>query len=81
VGTKADLRDNPAEIEALKAYGKLPVSYDKGMKTSKEINARGYVDCSAFQLIGVDEAFIKAVRLIVDKHSMSKKSKNYCSLL
>lgn len=43
VGTKQDLRDDPARIESLKEKKLAPISYAQGLIAMKEINAKKYL--------------------------------------
>ena len=43
VGTKLDLRDDPATIEKLRLKQMSPVSYQQGMDMMKDINAISYI--------------------------------------
>jgi hypothetical protein len=80
VATKIDLRESTSEILALKANNQLPVSREKGKEAAVRMKASGYVECSAFYQIGLEETFQRAVDLFLNKKTQRNKSKN-CILL
>ena len=47
IGTKTDLREDPVAIDTLQKKGLEPLTYNDGFNLAKEIDAIGYVECSA----------------------------------
>ena len=47
VGTKIDLREDPVAIDTLQKKGLELLTYNDGFNLAKEIDAIGYVECSA----------------------------------
>ena len=47
VGTKIDLRDDPASLSKLNEKGTSPITYEQGLRLAKEIGAAKYLECSA----------------------------------
>lgn len=83
VGTKIDMRDDPAQIEKLKKQGLKPVTFEDGDAVRKQIKAEHYVECSAKTQTGIKEVFDKAIRtvLFTKKPSSGGKKGGLCSLL
>lgn len=65
VGTKTDLRDDQETIEQLKAEGLAPITTERGLKMSEEIEAVKYMEVSALNMTGLDELFIEVARAAV----------------
>jgi small GTP-binding protein len=65
VGTKMDLRDDPAIIDGLKAQGLSPITKDQAEKMCKELGLAGYVECSALTQKGLKTVFDEAARIVV----------------
>lgn len=53
MGTKADLRNDTATIERLKAKGMNFVTHEQGIACQKSINVVKYTECSALTLKGL----------------------------
>jgi GTPase SAR1 family protein len=73
IGTKIDLREDKEEIENAKKYNDKIVSFEEGLKFSKEINADGFFECSAKKGIGVKEIFESAIKLKFGNNGSEKK--------
>jgi len=76
VGTKTDLRDK-VEKENDKSVEIIPTK--KGQKRYKELKAVGYVECSSKDASSVNNVFIEAIRVLLDreKHAKMKDKKNW----
>ena len=83
VGTKLDLRDDPATIEKLHTRNKCdPISYEKGVAKAAEISAIKYMECSALTQKGLREVFDECIRCVLNpKKEKSQKGKKKCSIL
>eukprot|EP01114_Cavostelium_apophysatum_P013041 TRINITY_DN3073_c0_g1_i1.p1 TRINITY_DN3073_c0_g1~~TRINITY_DN3073_c0_g1_i1.p1 ORF type:complete len:207 (-),score=37.97 TRINITY_DN3073_c0_g1_i1:278-898(-) len=94
VGTKLDLREDPAINEGLRNQGLAPITREQGESLCKEISASGYVECSALTQKGLKQVFDEAARIVVgggssstpdkphaDTSSKKKKKKGICILL
>jgi len=62
VGTKVDLRDDNDTLEGLREKGLSPITNDLGEALAGEINALGYMECSALTTIGLKEVFDVAIK-------------------
>lgn len=62
VGTKLDLRDDPATLESLRQKRMEPVSYDQALVVAKEIRAHKYLECSALTQRNLKSVFDEAIR-------------------
>lgn len=62
VGTKLDLRDDPATVQELASKNRFPISHEVGLQISKKISAVAYVECSALTQEGLVSVFTEAVR-------------------
>lgn len=65
VGTKLDLREDPATLEALRQKRMEPVSYDQALVCAKEIKAHKYLECSALTQRNLKSVFDEAIRYAV----------------
>ena len=61
VGTKLDLRNDPATIEKLKERRLAPITHEQGLQMQHEIGAVKYLECSALTGKGLEEVFYQAV--------------------
>ena len=80
VGTKTDLRDDPQTVAKLAEQRKAPVTYTQGFALGKQIRARKYMECSAYQQLGLQTLFHEIVRV----HNLpdleeEQKTKTGCS--
>jgi Ras-related C3 botulinum toxin substrate 1 len=62
VGTKLDLREDPATLESLRQKRMEPVSYDQALICAKEIRAHKYLECSALTQRNLKSVFDEAIR-------------------
>lgn len=65
VGTKLDLREDPATLESLKQKRMEPVSYDQALIVAKEIRAHKYLECSALTQRNLKSVFDEAIRYVI----------------
>jgi small GTP-binding protein len=81
VGTKIDLRDDPAITSRL-AERDLPITFTEGLECSKQIHANKYIECSALTQQGMKNVFDEAIRSVTaPPSSKPSKKKAPCSLL
>jgi Ras-related C3 botulinum toxin substrate 1 len=66
VGTKLDLRDDPATIEKLRDRRMAPITYPQGVAMQKDINAVKYLECSALTQKGLKNVFDEAIRAVLN---------------
>lgn len=64
VGTKLDLREDPATLESLRQKRMEPVSYDQALIVAKEIRAHKYLECSALTQRNLKSVFDEAIRYV-----------------
>src|ERR1700712_272179 len=64
VGTKLDLREDPATLESLRQKRMEPVSYDQALVVAKEIRAHKYLECSALTQRNLKSVFDEAIRYV-----------------
>ncbi len=67
VGTKIDLRGNADEVERLAKKKERPISYEQGLKVSKELKAAKYVECSSLNQQGIRDVFDEAILTVLNK--------------
>ncbi|KAK1862660.1 hypothetical protein I4F81_005228 [Pyropia yezoensis] len=63
VGTKADLRGDPAEVARLAGRSDTPVTTAEGAAVGRAIGASRYLECSALTQVGLKDVFDEALRL------------------
>lgn len=83
VGTKIDLRNDPALIEKLRERGQSPITYEQGVQLAKDIGAVKYLECSALTQQGLKNVFDEAIRAVlypVEINKDKKKRKRLCGL-
>lgn len=68
VGTKLDLREDRATIEALKEQKQTPVLTEQGLKVGQDIGAVCYLECSASTQKGLRMVFEEAARAVLKLH-------------
>ncbi|XP_071494802.1 ras-related C3 botulinum toxin substrate 1-like [Diadema setosum] len=78
VGTKTDLREDKATLDALQKQKHRPVMHEEGVQISKTVMALAYVECSAKNNDGVTEVFNQAVRAALNPNQFKKKKKRCC---
>lgn len=64
VGTKLDLREDPATLESLRQKRMEPVSYDQALIVAKDIRAHKYLECSALTQRNLKSVFDEAIRYV-----------------
>jgi len=69
VGTKTDLRD---KLEKENDKSIEPISLKKGQKRAKELKAHTYVECTSKDPLSVNNVFIEAIRVVLDREKKSK---------
>lgn len=80
VGTKLDLRENPAEIERLRERRQSPVTLQQGEAMRKKISAVCYKECSALTQQGLKDIFDEAIKVVLFPETNKQKKKG-CTLL
>jgi len=83
VGTKVDLRNDPAFIQSLKDKGLKSISTEQGEQLATEIKAIKYMECSALTQVGLKEVFdfaIKSVLMPIKGRGTNRKREGGCSL-
>lgn len=80
VGTKLDLRNDPAMVEKLRARFLAPITYPQGASMAREIRAVKYLECSALTQQGVKTVFDEAIRAVLHPPLQPVK-KAMCTLL
>jgi len=82
VGTKIDLREDPETVQKLKSKGLSPITPAQGNQLAKDINAIGYVECSALTQKNLKVVFDAAIRAVLQPKQAKKKSRYYrCNIL
>lgn len=83
VGTKSDLRANPAALERLRDMGKSPVTPEEIQKVAREYGAVRYIECSALTQENLKDVFVEGVRVAIQPRKAQKKrsNKGKCSIL
>ena len=80
MGTKLDLRENPAEIERLRERRQSPVTLQQGEAMKKKISAVCYKECSALTQQGLKDIFDEAIKVVLFPETNKEKKKG-CTLL
>jgi len=73
VGTKLDLRDDPATLDKLRERRMSPISYQQGLQMSKDIRAVKYLECSALTQKNLKTVFDEAIRAVLYPPAVNKK--------
>jgi len=82
VGTKLDLREDPATLESLRQKRMEPVSYDQALIVAKEIRAHKYLECSALTQRNLKSVFDEAIRAVLSpRPQIQKKKGGKCTIL
>ncbi|KAK9775156.1 putative Ras-related protein ced-10 [Seiridium cardinale] len=82
VGTKLDLREDPATMESLRSKRMEPVSYDQALVCAKEIRAVKYLECSALTQRNLKSVFDEAIRAVLNPRPQpTKQKKSKCTIL
>ena len=80
VGTKLDLRDNPAEVERLRDRRQTPISTTQGEAMRKRVTAVVYKECSALTQQGLKDIFDEAIKVVLFPEP-KKSTKTKCIVL
>jgi len=67
VGTKIDLREDPATLEELSKQEKKPITQSEAEAMVKELGALNYLECSALSTNGLKNVFDQALTSVVMK--------------
>ena len=81
VGTKKDLRSDPAVIEDLSLLKQKPVTTEQGQEMATLVNAHAYVECSARTREGVQQVFETAALAALHKHKSRRTPRAKCRIL
>jgi len=83
VGTKIDLRSDPAFIASLSDKGLKPIATEQGEQLAQEIKAIKYMECSALTQVGLKEVFDHAIKtvLLPTKKTTKPNRREGCTLL
>lgn len=77
VGTKSDIRNEPAELEKLRAQGQSPITTEQGNELARKLKAIKYMECSAKTQENLKDVFDEAVRAVL----RPPKKKKGCIIL
>ena len=80
MGTKLDLRENPAEMERLRERRQSPITFQQGEAMRKKIGAVCYKECSALTQQGLKDIFDEAIKVVLFPETTKVKKKG-CTLL
>ncbi|CAK8673478.1 unnamed protein product [Clavelina lepadiformis] len=78
VGMQCDLKTDPEVVAKLCKKKLKPVSYGEGLQLSKEIEAAGYIECSAKTMEGIHDVFTEAIRIFQTPEK--PKEKKQCKI-
>ena len=81
VGMKKDLRDDEDVIKELAKAKEKPVTYEEGIKLSKEIHAECYLECSTSLGEGIEDVFFKAAKIASEVSIDHGYKKRKCCIL
>ncbi|CAN8100691.1 unnamed protein product [Discula destructiva] len=83
VGTKLDLREDPNTIQSLREKRMEPVTYDEALRTSQDIRAHKYLECSALTQRNLKAVFDEAIRAVLNPRPVQTqtKKKGKCTIL
>ncbi|CAK9781303.1 Rho-like family small GTPase [Cutaneotrichosporon oleaginosum] len=83
VGTKLDLRDDPAALERLRERRSQPIQYTQGAAMANDIRAARYLECSALTQVGLKTVFDQAIRTVLNpnRRSNGRRKGNNCVLM
>nr|AAG12157.1 GTPase Rho3 [Aspergillus fumigatus] len=80
VGTKLDLRDDPATAESLRQK-KMDLSRTRHWPSPKEIRAHKYLECSALRQRNFKSVFDEAIRAVLNPGPAAKPKSKKCTIL
>nr|XP_031861340.1 uncharacterized protein CI109_003312 [Kwoniella shandongensis]KAA5528412.1 hypothetical protein CI109_003312 [Kwoniella shandongensis] len=75
VGTKLDLRENPAQLERMRERRQSPITYPQGSEMAKTIKAAKYLECSALTQFQLKSVFDEAIRIVLNPNRRMGKAK------
>eukprot|EP00761_Pharyngomonas_kirbyi_P007605 gb/GECH01007615.1/.p1 GENE.gb/GECH01007615.1/~~gb/GECH01007615.1/.p1 ORF type:complete len:199 (+),score=52.58 gb/GECH01007615.1/:1-597(+) len=78
VGNKLDLRDDSKTVKSMEERGMKPLATEEGIKMTKEVGAKFYLECSAKTQQGVKDVFQTAIRCVLNPESLDEKAKKNC---
>lgn len=82
MGTKLDLRDDPATVDRLKQKHQVPVQNDVGQQKASDLGAFKYLECSALTQDGLKQVFDEAIRCVISTATQSRgKKRSKCVIL
>ena len=81
VGTKMDLRSNKDTVKKLEEQGLAPVRTKQGNTAAKEVEAMGYLECSAMEQESLKNVFDQAIRSCIPHRHICKSPSAGCSLI
>ena len=83
VGTKLDLRSDPATVQKLreKSPPTTPITFEEGLDMAKVIGAVKYIECSALTQKGLKNVFDDAIRVVLCPPAAKKKKGSKCEIL
>jgi len=73
VGTKMDLRSDPATVQKMQERGHAPVTLQGGNSKASELGAYKYLECSALTQEGLKQVFDDAIRCVLENIIKPKK--------
>ncbi|WOO78432.1 Ras-related C3 botulinum toxin substrate 1 [Vanrija pseudolonga] len=73
VGTKLDLREDPAQVERLRERRQSPIQYAQGAALAQDIKASRYLECSALTQMGLKTVFDEAIRTVFNPNRRNNK--------
>merc|ERR1712156_207784 len=73
IGTKLDLRTNKDTLNKLQESGMAPISYPQGLATARKIGAFKYLECSALEQKGLNNAFEEAICAVLHLRKPEKR--------
>lgn len=79
VGTKKDLRNDPATIASLEKTKQKPITPQEGQMLAERVKAVTYIECSAKTRDGVRDVFETAARAAISKRK--PHSGGFCELV
>ncbi|KAF8310818.1 small GTPase Rac1 [Clavulina sp. PMI_390] len=76
VGTKVDLREDPATIDKLRERRMQPISFQGGKSMAADIGAVKYLECSALTQKGLKAVFDEGIRAVLHPAPKAQKKKS-----